>query len=70
MPNGGVDRAARIHACRAGPIKLQDTLPPLRSNELFDAALNNYGVTSKVISFVVFQGSSAQQANVRLRNNL
>jgi hypothetical protein len=38
MPNGGVDRAARFHATFAAPFKLQNTVPPLRSNDLLGRA--------------------------------
>jgi hypothetical protein len=33
-----VDRAARIHSTFAAPGLMRNTLPPLRSNELFDTA--------------------------------
>jgi hypothetical protein len=33
-PNGGVDAAARIQSSVAGPVMMQNTLPPLASNDL------------------------------------
>jgi hypothetical protein len=36
-PNDGVDRAARFHATFAASGLMRNTLPPLRSNDLFDA---------------------------------
>jgi hypothetical protein len=39
MPNGGVDAAARFHSTFAAPVTMRNTLPPLASNDLFDAAL-------------------------------
>jgi hypothetical protein len=38
-----VDRAARFHATFAAPVYLQNTLPPLRSNDLL-AALFSHGL--------------------------
>src|SRR5215471_9449708 len=38
-PNGGVNRAARIHESIAGSRTMRKTLPPLRFNDLFGDAL-------------------------------
>src|SRR6266542_554642 len=40
LSNVRVDRAARIHSSCAGPFKLQNRLPPLRSNDLLYAAVS------------------------------
>ena len=40
QPNLKVDRAARINAIFAAPGLVRNTLPPLRSNELFDDRLS------------------------------
>jgi hypothetical protein len=49
-PNGGVDAAARIHERIAGSVKLQNTLPPLASSDLFDAALKGRHGSDMVIT--------------------
>jgi hypothetical protein len=41
-PNVKVDRAARFHASCAGRTKLQNTLPPLRSNDLFGDVIKQH----------------------------
>src|SRR5512132_184711 len=41
MPNVCVDRAARFHSIIAAPGLMRNTLPPLRSNELFGVVLES-----------------------------
>ncbi|HEY6120772.1 MAG TPA: hypothetical protein VIV66_12500 [Pyrinomonadaceae bacterium] len=36
--NARVDRAARFHSSRAGPMMIQNAQPPLRSNDLLCGA--------------------------------
>jgi hypothetical protein len=40
QPNDRVDRAARIHSSSAEPMMMQNSQPPLRSNELLGVSLH------------------------------
>ena len=63
--NVRVDRAARVHSTFAGPSLMRNTLPPFRSNELFDA------VPVAATSVISFQAAASlfNAMNVQAADN-